>query len=48
MQTGSLLWHIDDILFTAQGQAGDKRLAVSCKGNVQVSAKGLPQFMRGQ
>ena len=43
MQTGPLLWDIDDILFTAQGQAGVERLAVSCKANVQVSANGLPE-----
>jgi hypothetical protein len=48
MQTGSLLWDIDDILFTARGQAGDERLAVSCKGNVQVSANGLPQSFAEQ
>jgi hypothetical protein len=48
MQTGSLLWDIDDILFTARGQAGDERLAVSCKGNLQVSANGLPQSFAEQ
>lgn len=42
MQTSSLGWDIDDVLFTTQGQAGDQRLAISCKGNVQVSANGLP------
>jgi hypothetical protein len=48
MQTGSLLWDIDDILFTARGQAGDERLAVSCKGNVQVSGNGLPHSFAEQ
>ncbi|PHQ69522.1 MAG: hypothetical protein COB93_07855, partial [Sneathiella sp.] len=42
MQTAPMHWDIDDILLTMEGQAGDKRLAVSCKGNVQVSANGLP------
>ena len=42
MQTGPLLWDIDDILFTVEGQSGDQRLAISCKSNVQVSANGLP------
>jgi hypothetical protein len=45
MQTGSLLWDIDDILFTAQGEAGDERLAVSF---VQVSANGLAQSFAEQ
>jgi hypothetical protein len=48
MQTGPLLWDIDDILFTAQGQTGDERLAISCKGNVQVSANGLPDSFAAQ
>jgi hypothetical protein len=42
MQTGTLLWDIDDLLVTAQDKAVARRLAVSCKGNVQVSANGLP------
>ena len=48
MQTGPLLWDIDDILFTAQAQTGDERLAVSCKGNVQVTANGLPDSFAAQ
>jgi hypothetical protein len=42
MQTGTLQWDIDDLLVTAQDKAAVRRLAVSCKGNVQVSANGLP------
>ena len=48
MQTGPLLWDIDDILLTTQGQFGAERLAVSCKGNVQVSANGLPDSFAAQ
>jgi hypothetical protein len=42
MQTSSLGWDIDDVLLTTHDRAGDQRLAISCKGNVQVSANGLP------
>lgn len=42
MQTGTLQWDIDDLLVTAHNKAAVRRLAVSCKGNVQVSANGLP------
>ena len=43
MQTESLGWFIDDVLLTATaGAADDRRLAISCKSNVQVSASGLP------
>ncbi|MBA8909892.1 ATP-binding protein [Aminobacter ciceronei] len=42
MQTGTLQWDIDDLLVVAQDKAVARRLAVSCKGNVQVSANGLP------
>ena len=48
MQTGSMHWDIDDILLTAQDETGDKHLAVSCKGNVQVSANGLPGSFAAQ
>lgn len=42
-QVSSLGWHIDDLLLTSQG-AGTavQRLAISAKGNLQVSASGLP------
>src|SRR5688500_12020913 len=33
-QTGSLRWDVDDVLLTAKNQTGERRLAVSCKGNV--------------
>lgn len=42
MQTGPLQWDIDDVLFVAQGNGNERRLAVSCKENVQVTANGLP------
>jgi len=48
MQTGSLQWDIDDLLLTAQAAAGDQRVAISCKGNVQVSANGLPDSFAAQ
>ena len=48
MQTGPLLWDIDDILFSAQDTAGEVHLAISCKGNVQVSANGLPESFATQ
>jgi hypothetical protein len=48
MQTGPLLWDIDDILFSSRGMVGDARLAISCKGNVQVSANGLPESFATQ
>jgi len=48
MQTGPLLWDIDDILFSAQGPTGEVHLAISCKGNVQVSANGLPKSFATQ
>jgi hypothetical protein len=48
MQTGPILWDIDDILFSTQGLAGEVRLAVSCKGNVQVTANGLPKSFTSQ
>jgi ABC-type cobalamin/Fe3+-siderophores transport system ATPase subunit len=43
MQTESLGWLIDDVLLTATvGPGDDRRLAISCKSNVQVTASGLP------
>jgi hypothetical protein len=45
MQTGSLHWDIDDLLLTTQGA---RHLAISCKGNVQVSANGLPESFATQ
>jgi len=42
-QVSTLGWHIDDLLLTAQGNAGvTGRLAISAKSNLQVSASGLP------
>lgn len=48
MQTGTLQWDIDDLLISAQNEAVARRLAVSCKGNVQVSANGLPESFAAQ
>jgi hypothetical protein len=42
-QTGALDWDIDDILLTAQDETEVRHLAVSCKGNVQVTGNGLPK-----
>ena len=43
MQVRALGWTIDDILCTAsKGWDGERRLAISCKSNVQVSGRGLP------
>jgi len=43
MQTSQLGWLLDDILVTVVDQAaGEHRLAISCKANVQVSSSGLP------
>lgn len=42
-QVSSLGWRIDDLLLTAQDEPGiTRRLAISAKGNVQVTAAGLP------
>ncbi|MEI2453109.1 ATP-binding protein [Lysobacter firmicutimachus] len=35
-------WHIDDLLLTAQATGAPRRLAISAKGNLQVTAAGLP------
>jgi hypothetical protein len=43
MQVNALGWHHDDILFTTDAGPGDeRRLAISCKSNEQVSAAGPP------
>ena len=43
-QVSALGWRIDDLLITTQGNAGTfGRLAVSVKGNLQVSTSGLPE-----
>jgi hypothetical protein len=41
-QVSTLGWRIDDLLLTSQATAGPRRLAISVKGNLQVSAAGLP------
>jgi hypothetical protein len=42
-QVSSLGWHIDDLLLTIQSNTGSfGRLAISAKGNLQVTASGLP------
>ncbi|EKT4087579.1 hypothetical protein QEG26_001528 [Stenotrophomonas maltophilia] len=46
-QVSTLGWRIDDLLLTAQATGIPRRLAVSAKGNLQVSAAGLPaDFVR--
>ena len=41
-QVSTLGWRIDDLLLTAQASTAQRRLAISVKGNLQVSAAGLP------
>ncbi|WP_426078258.1 hypothetical protein [Janthinobacterium sp. PSPC3-1] len=41
-QVSSSGWHVDDLLLTAMPGAAPWRLAISAKGNLQVSAAGLP------
>lgn len=41
-QVSTLGWHIDDLLLTAQADGAPRRLAISAKGNFQVTASGLP------
>lgn len=41
-QTSTLGWRIDDLLLTALATRVPRRLAVSAKGNLQVTAAGLP------
>ncbi|MGY3493923.1 hypothetical protein [Bradyrhizobium sp. USDA 4502] len=49
MQVEALHWTIDDILLTTQVPQDDRRyLAISCKGNVQVTASALPADFVGR
>jgi hypothetical protein len=41
-QVSTLGWGIDDLLLTAQATTAPRRLAISVKGNLQVTAAGLP------
>ncbi|WP_369929307.1 hypothetical protein [Xanthomonas sp. NCPPB 2632] len=41
-QVSTLGWRIDDLLLTAQAAGALRRLAISAKGNLQVTAAGLP------
>ena len=41
-QVSTLGWRIDDLLLTAQATGASRRLAISAKGNLQVTAAGLP------
>lgn len=41
-QVSTLGWRIDDLLLTAQATGASRRLAISAKGNLQVTATGLP------
>jgi hypothetical protein len=41
-QVSTLGWRIDDLLLTAQGTTALRRLAISAKGNLQVTSAGLP------
>lgn len=41
-QVSTLKWRIDDLLLTAQAADTPRRLAISAKGNLQVTAAGLP------
>jgi hypothetical protein len=41
-QVSSLGWRIDDLLLTSEIDGSQRRLAISAKGNQQVSASGLP------
>lgn len=41
-QVSTLGWSIDDLLLTAQTTTALRRLAISAKGNLQVTAAGLP------
>ena len=35
-------WRFDDLLLTGEAKGGPRRLAISAKGNQQVSGSGLP------
>jgi hypothetical protein len=41
-QVSTMGWRIDDLLLIAQGSGAVRQLAISAKGNVQVTAAGLP------
>ncbi|WP_421871917.1 hypothetical protein [Nitratireductor rhodophyticola] len=41
-QVSTLGWRIDDLLLTGEGNGTSRRLAISVKGNQQVSAVGFP------
>jgi len=41
-QVSTLGWHIDDLLLTVQATGVPRRLAISAKGNLQVTGAGLP------
>jgi hypothetical protein len=41
-QVAALGWKIDDLLVTSLHEGVARQLALSCKGNIQVSAAGLP------
>src|SRR3546814_636500 len=41
-QVSTLGWRIDDLLLTTQANTTSRRLAISAKGNLQVTATGLP------
>ncbi|WP_219623465.1 ATP-binding protein [Herbaspirillum seropedicae] len=41
-QVSTLGWHIDDLLLTSRPSGGVRQLAMSVKGNFQVTAAGLP------
>ena len=41
-QVSTLGWRIDDLLITSEANGSLRRLAISAKGNQQVSASGLP------
>ena len=41
-QVSTLGWRVDDLLLTSEAKGGPRRLAISAKGNQQVSASGLP------
>lgn len=41
-QVSTLGWRVDDLLLTAHATGAPRRLAISAKGNFQVSAAGLP------
>lgn len=41
-QVSTLGWLVDDLLLTAQAEGAPRRLAISAKGNFQVTAAGLP------